>query len=146
MCYHFILTPTPWNKYHYWIHFTGEKTKVLSSYVTCQGHLGHWNFTCTFKPRAEVTAQVWKPISWQNSILFGQINLVLSWFSHLIVSDSLWPHGLLHAQLPCPSLSPGACSNSCPSSWWCHPTISSSVIPFSFCLQLFPASGSLPMS
>ena len=51
-----------------------------------------------------------------------------------------------HARLPCPSLSSRACSNSCPLSWWCHPTISSSVIPFSSCLQSFPASGSFPMS
>ena len=49
-------------------------------------------------------------------------------------------------RLPCPSPTPGACSNSCPSSWWCHPTISSPVIPFSYCLQSFPASGSFPMS
>ena len=56
--------------------------------------------------------------------------------------DSLWPHGLQHPRLPCPSPAPGACSNSCPSSQWCQPTISSSVIPFSSCLQYFPASGS----
>jgi len=56
------------------------------------------------------------------------------------------PNGLQHARLPCPSLILGACSNSCPSSWWCHPTISSSVVPFSSCLQAFPASGSFPMS
>ena len=63
-------------------------------------------------------------------------------FSHSVVSDSLQPQGLQHARLPCPSLSPRACSNSCPSSRWCHPTISSSVVPFSSCLQSFPASGS----
>ena len=51
-------------------------------------------------------------------------------------------HGLKHARFPCPSPTPGSCSNSCPSSQWCHPTISSSVIPFSSCLQSFPASGS----
>ena len=62
------------------------------------------------------------------------------------MSDSLWPHGLQLARLPCPSPTPGAYSNSCPLSWWCHPTISSSVIPFSFCLQSFPASGFFPMS
>ena len=67
-------------------------------------------------------------------------------FSCPVMSESLWPHGLQHARLPCPSLSSGACSNSCPSSWWCHPTISSSVILFSSCLQSFPASGSFPMS
>ena len=61
------------------------------------------------------------------------------------MSDSLWPHGLQHTRLSCPSLSPRACSNSCPLSRWCHPTISSSVVPFS-CLQSFPASGSFPVS
>ena len=67
-------------------------------------------------------------------------------FSHSVVSDSLQPHGLQHARPPCPSPSPGVCSNSCPLNWWCHPTISSSVIPFSSRLQYFPASGSSPMS
>ena len=65
-------------------------------------------------------------------------------FSRSVVSDSSRPHGLQHARLPCPFLSPGACSNSCPSSRWCHPTILSSVVPFS-CLQSFPASGSSPV-
>ena len=67
-------------------------------------------------------------------------------FSHSVMSDSLWHHGLQHARLPCPSPSPRTCSNSCPSSHWCRPTISSSVIPFSSCLPSFPASGSFPMS
>ena len=62
------------------------------------------------------------------------------------MSDSLWPHGLQHTRLPCPSLSPGTCSNSCSLSWWCHPVISSSVAPFSFCPQSCPASGSFPRS
>ena len=62
------------------------------------------------------------------------------------MSDSLWPHGLQHARLPCPSPTPGACSNSCSLSRWCHPTISFSVISSSFCLQSFPASGSFLMS
>ena len=66
--------------------------------------------------------------------------------SHSVLSDSLQSHGLQHARLPCPLSSPGACSNPCPLSLWCHPTISSSVIPFSSCLQSFPASGSFPMS
>ena len=64
----------------------------------------------------------------------------------LILSRSLWPHGLQHARLPCPSPSLGAYSNSCPLGWWCHPTISSSVVPFSLCLQSSPASGSFPVS
>ena len=67
-------------------------------------------------------------------------------FSCSVMSDYLWPHGLQNARLPSTSPTPGACSNSCPSSWWCLPTISSSVIPFSSCLQSFPASGSFQMS
>ena len=66
-------------------------------------------------------------------------------FSHSVVSDSLRPHKLQHARPPCPSPTPRVCSNSCPSSLWCHPTISSSVIPFPSCPQSFPASGSFPM-
>ena len=67
-------------------------------------------------------------------------------FSRSVVSHSLWPHGLQHARPPCPLPTPRACSNSCPSSWWCHPTTSSSVIPFSSCPQSFPGSGSFQMS
>ena len=67
-------------------------------------------------------------------------------FSCSVVSDSLQPHGLQHARLPCPSPAPEACSNSCPLSQWCHLTISSFVVPFSSCLQCFPASGSFQMS
>ena len=71
--------------------------------------------------------------------------LPLLLFSHSVMSSSLWPQGLQHTSLPCPSPSPGAYSDSCPSSRWCHPTISSSVIPFSR-PQSFPASGSFLMS
>ena len=67
-------------------------------------------------------------------------------FSHSVVSDSLQPHGLQHTRPPCPSPTPRVYSNSCPLSQSCHPTISSSVIPFSSCLQSFPESGSFPMS
>ena len=70
----------------------------------------------------------------------------VSQFSHSVVFDPLWPHGLQHSRLPCPSPTPGACSNSCPSSQWWHPTISSSIIPFFSCIQSFPKSGSFPMS
>ena len=62
------------------------------------------------------------------------------------VSDSLWPHGPQHSRPPCPSPTPRVYSNSCPLSWWCHPPISSSVVPFSSCLQTFPASGPFQMS
>ena len=67
-------------------------------------------------------------------------------FSHSVMFSSWRPHGLQHARLPCPSATPRAYSNSCPLSCWCHPTISSSVVPFSSCLQSFPASRSFPMS
>ena len=72
---------------------------------------------------------------------FGSIQFSLS-----VMSDSLWPHGLQHTRLLCPSPSLRACSHSCSSSRWCHPTISSSVVPFSCCFQSFPASGSFQMS
>ena len=67
-------------------------------------------------------------------------------FSHSVVSDSLRPHELQHARPPCPSPTPGVHPNSCPSTQWCHPAVSSSVVPFSSCPQSFPASGSFPMS
>ena len=81
--------------------------------------------------------------------------LVYSWASYLtstnvfsneLSSGQSLSHGLQHSRPPCPSPTPGACSNSCPSSWWCHPTISSSVVPFFSSLQSFPASGSFPRS
>ena len=62
------------------------------------------------------------------------------------MSSSLWPYGLQHARLPCPSPTPEAYSNSCPSRWWCHPTISSSFVSFSSCLQSFPTSGCFQMT
>ena len=67
-------------------------------------------------------------------------------FSHSVMSDPLWYHGLQHARHPCPSAAPGVHPNTCPSSPWCHPALSSSVVPFSSCLQPLPASGSFPMS
>ena len=80
--------------------------------------------------------------SWQ--LTYYQFSSVQ--FSCSVMSDSLQPHGLQHARPPCPSLTPGAYPSSCPLSQWCHPTISSSVVPFSFCPQSFPASGSFQMS
>ena len=67
-------------------------------------------------------------------------------FRRSVVSDSFRPHESQHARSPCPSPTPGVYSNSCPSSQWCHPAISSSVVPFSSCPQSFPSSGSFPMS
>ena len=68
-------------------------------------------------------------------LLFCSVQFICS-----VMSNSLLSHGLQHTRLPCSSPTPGACSNSCPSSWWCHPTIASSVFPFSSCLQSFPVS------
>ena len=92
----------------------------------------------------------WSPKGWRlYNLIKMRLHSLLSalfLYSCLVMSNCLWPHGLQHARLPCPSPSPRVCSNSCPFSWWCHPSISSSVAPFSSCLQSFPASGSFPMS
>ena len=98
--------------------------------------------------------EIMQSSKWYRGMLFIDIrwDLVLCmWissvrFSGSVVSNFLWPRGLQLSRLPCPSPTPGACSNSCPSSQWCLSTISSSVVPFSSCLQSFAASGSLPMS
>ena len=82
--------------------------------------------------------QTWKYM-WNKEITSVQ-------FSRSVVSYSLWPHELQHTRPPCPSPSPEVHTNSCPSSWWCHPAISSSVIHFSSCPQSLPASESLPIS
>ena len=74
------------------------------------------------------------------------LNLKSVQFSHSVVSNSFQPHGLQHARLPCPSPAPRAYSDSCPLSWWCHPTISSSIVPLSSCLQSFPALGAFQVS
>ena len=74
-------------------------------------------------------------------LMFGSVQFICS-----VVSDSLRPHELQHIRPPSPSPTPRACSNSCPLSWWCHPTILSSVVPFSSCPQSFPASGSFRAS
>ena len=79
-------------------------------------------------------------VQWLNWIEFS------AEFSHSVVSNSLRPYEPQHARPPCPSQTPGVYSNSCPSSWWCHPAISSCVIPFAFCPQSLPASGSFQMS
>ena len=80
--------------------------------------------------------------------MWSTVNLLkeICQFSRSVVSDSLWPHEPQHARPPCPSPAPGVHPNSCPSSWWCHPAISSSVVPFSSCPQSLPASESFPVS
>ena len=107
---------------------------------TCQGS----NFDVS--DRAEIWMESWKADF--ETDFYSKPPLTFSTelvqFSRSVVSDSLRPHGLQHARLPCPT--PGACSNSYLSSRWCHLTISSSVVPFSSCLHSFPASRSFPIS
>ena len=93
---------------------------------------GHCNWA-----RGETCLSSYIHIPWDFSVSSVQL---------LIVSNSLRSRGLQHVRIPCLSPTPRVCSNSCPSSWWCHPTISSSVFPFSSCPQSFPASGSFLMS
>ena len=99
------------------------------------------------RERSERLRSCFKGTHWPN---LGQLELQNEWtdshFSCSVMSDSLQPCGLQQVRLPCPSPTPGAYLNSCPSCWWCHPTISSSVIPLSSCLQSFPTSGSFPRS
>ena len=85
-------------------------------------------------------------VCYEWNVVVSSLKVRLSFFSCSVVSNSLWPHEQQHARLPCSSPSPGAFSNSCWLSQWCHPTISSSVAPFSSCPQFFPASGSFPVS
>ena len=94
-----------------------------------------------------VSAVTWQNWDRNSDVLYPKpFQPLLLLFSHSVLYDSLQSHGLQGARLPCPSPTPGACSSSCPLSRWCHPTISSSVVLFSSCLQSFPASGSFPMS
>ena len=92
----------------------------------------------------------WEMLHWMKhkleSRLLGDISINSVQVSHSVVSDTLWPHEPQHTSPPCPSPTPGVYPNQCPSSWWCHLTISSSVDPFSSCLQSFPTSGSFQMS
>ena len=97
-----------------------------------------WKATLTSSSKLLFLINPWKKLQGSFTVGFSSIH-----FSRSVVYDSLWPHGLQHARLPCPSPAPGACSNSCSLSQWCHPTISSSVVPFSSCLQSFPASQDL---
>ena len=91
-------------------------------------------------------SRIWTYTVWLYSLCKFILPLVSYQFSYSVVSNSSQPHGLQHARPPCPSPTAGAYSNSYPSSRWCHPTNSSSIIAFSFCLQSFPTSGSFPMS
>ena len=101
----------------------------------------YWSFTFGNSPFSEYSGLISFRIGWFELFAFSSVQFSLS-----VVSDSFWPHGLQHTRLPCPSPTPRVYSNSCPLKQWCHPTISSSVIPFSSCLQSFPALGYFQMS
>ena len=102
-----------------------------------------WNGTKSFLIKV-------KKLAWNSTFKklrsWHRVPSVSVQFSHSVVSNSLRPHELQHARLPCPSPTPGVHSDSHPSGWWCHPAISSSVVPFSSCPQSLPASESFPMS
>ena len=108
------------------------------------GHGNPLQYSCLENPmdreaRRVTVHRVTESQTWLSTHKYGQ-------FSSVAQCPTLRPQGLQHARPPCPSPTPGVYSNSCPLSWWCHPTISSSVITFSSCPQSFPASGSFPMS
>ena len=115
--------------------------------------VSHQVIECLYFSVSLFDRKVW--ISWlwhslsalRNSVILNFMPKHISvQFSHSVVSDSLWPHEPQHARPSCPSPTPRVYPNSCPLSQWCHPTISSSVVPFSSCLQSFPTSGSFQMS
>ena len=107
-----------------------------------QPRILHWVFShlpSQFEPDLVSLSLHWPASTLHHCCLCPSLStlllLLLLLFSHSLMSDSLWPHGLPHTRLPCPSPSPGACSNWCSLSWWCHPTILPSVIPFSSCFM-----------
>ena len=103
--------------------------------------------TLQLKPASVLLAWQWfLNLEWVSGSFYLRALFSMLLFSRSVMSTSLQPHGWQLSRLPCPSLSPRVCSNSYPLSRWCHPTISASVIPVSFCPQSFPASGSFPKS
>ena len=127
-----------------WIHCTWGHQALGTSWCNALGNTVHlWNIR---DKKQETESNQLGKLDYGLRVTELFIILLLLLFSCSVMSDSLRPHGLQHARLPCPSTSPGACSSSCPLSWWCHPTILSSVVPVSSCPQSFSASGSFPMS
>ena len=130
-----------------WGRTESDMTEWLSSSSSTRREVGQtslliWNclgWPDTREPVASVVLQLWSNCQ-KGTFMILKFML----FSHSVVSDSVRPQRLQHTRLPCPSTSPWAGSNSCPLSWWCYLTISSSVVPFSSCLQSFPPSGSFP--
>ena len=123
---------------HWGIH---DKNENAFSLWILWSHTFKW---AVKKPKRVSNLEYWSSAGWFPVSLYVGFNSVQ--FNCSVMSDSLWPHGLQHARPPCPSPTPGAYSNSCPLRQWCHPTVSSSVIPLSSLPQPFPASGSFQMS
>ena len=134
--------------------FAYSRTRKIFSYVFKQNFMVLTLFACSFTAYFKLTFEHSQNLKVCFFHFYVQkLSFWLGWetqssvqFSHSFVSVSLWFQGLQHARLPWPSPTPRACTNSCPLSRWCHPIILSSVVPFSFWLQSFPASGSFPMS
>ena len=103
-------------------------------WITRQKHV---SLTCMYFPLT---------VHWPSTLRISRYTISVQFSSVAVISDSLQPHESQHTRTPCPSPAPRVYSNSCPSSWWCHPAISSSVVPFSSCPQSLPASGSFSMS
>ena len=134
------------------MHITKWKKSIRKSYIVCTSKkkkkrnfqaFGGKDDQEAWAPEDRDFLEQCKYSVWNNDngYMFLSVQFSLS-----VISNSLQPHWLQHVRLLCPSSTPRACSNSCPLSQWCHPTISSSVTPFSSCLKSFPASGSFPMS
>ena len=120
-----------------------SEAEILFELKTTHPYLSHVHI-CEMITKQQVQNKKKKSSIWAaNDVCLEEASVQ---FSRSVVSDSLRPHELHHARPPCPSATPGVHSNSRPSSWWCHPAISSSVVPFSSCPQSLPASGSFPMS
>ena len=132
-----ILIPrVPWKQRLYLVHLYLQLLQDVCTWLMPHiSRLGEWGDQNKFLMS-----------SWLKGCKFSSVQISSVQFSHSVVFDSLRPSGLQQARLPCPSPIPRVYSNSCSLSWWYHPTISSFVIPFSSCLQSFPASGSFPMS
>ena len=126
----------------YWVRALNTRTSILIR----KKRFGQSQI-CRTKTTILRQKQTWSDVSEkQGTRITSYQKLSLVQFSCSVVSDSLQPHESQHARPPCPSPTPGVYSNSCPSSWWCHPAISSSVVPFSSCPQLLPVSGPFPMN
>ena len=141
------------NQPHYVQTESSGPCSVGSEFLSVQIGLCFLGLPCTYTTWGLVWGLARTQSLWYASLGLFQTHAVQTYylrhriqFSCSVVSDSLQPHGLQNARPPCPSPTPGVYPNSCPLSRWCYPTISSSVVPFSSCLQSFPASGSFQMS